>query len=420
MPSELLKGFRLLDLTDEKGALCGKMFADLGAEVIKIEAPGGCTTRSIPPFLDDVRDAEHCLYSIAFHAGKKSVTADLDNADARALVLELAKRADFLVESYPLGYLDSIGLGYDALAKLNPRLIYTSITPFGDKGPGKDYKWADILTWAAGGMMYLMGEEGKPPLQMSLPQAGMHAGGEATVSSLLAHWPRQEDGLGQKIVVNMEACIVWTLMNEQAMPFLHGNFLTRTGVYSGSADARRKVIYDCKDGHISILVAGGQVVGGSTRALVDWMAEKGIGYPWMKEKDWVSWVPGVFMKMTERDYQEIDELESSIQKFFNTLTKAEIYDGALKRRIFLAPVANTADIASDAQLKARDFWIDVDHSDTLGRKLKFPGPFAKISATPIGGTTRAPRVGEHNDEIYRGLLGLTPARLSELRAAGAI
>jgi crotonobetainyl-CoA:carnitine CoA-transferase CaiB-like acyl-CoA transferase len=185
VPSELLKGFRLLDLTDEKGALCGKMFADLGAEVIKVEPPSGCTTRSIPPFLDDIRDADHCLYSIAYHAGKKSVTANLENPDARSLVAELAKRCDFLVESYPLGYLDSIGLSYDALAKLTPRLIYTSITPFGDKGPGKDYKWADILTWAAGGMMYLMGEKGKPPLQMSLPQAGFHAGGEAAVSSLI-------------------------------------------------------------------------------------------------------------------------------------------------------------------------------------------------------------------------------------------
>ncbi len=173
---------------------------------------------------------------------------------------ELAAKSDFLVESYPLGYLDSIGLGYDALAKKNPRLIYASITPFGDTGPGKDYAWADIITWAAGGMMYLMGEEGKPPIQMSLPQAGLHAGGEAAVAMMLAHYPRQIDGLGQRIVVNMQACIVWTLMNEQAMPFLHGNHLSRTGVFVGSADARRKMVYECKDGNISILITGGTTV----------------------------------------------------------------------------------------------------------------------------------------------------------------
>jgi benzylsuccinate CoA-transferase BbsE subunit len=419
MPSELLKGFRLLDLTDEKGALCGKMFADLGAEVIKVEPIGGCSTRRIPPFLEDQADADHCLYSIAYHAGKKSVTANLATDDGRALVGELAAHSDFLVESHPLGYLDSIGLGYDELAKKNPRLIYASITPFGDTGPGKDYNWADIITWAAGGMMYLMGEEDKPPLQMSLPQAGLHAGGEAAVAMMLAHYPRQIDGLGQQVVVNMQACIVWTLMNEQAMPFLHGNHLSRTGIFVGSADARRKMVFQCKDGHISILIAGGTTVGNSTKALIEWMREKGFGSEWMRTKDWISWVPGMFMKMTEEDHQQIDDLETTIQRFLLTMTKHEIYAQGLKRRIFLAPVANVADVAGDEQLKARDFWIAVPH-DTLGRTLTFPGPFAKMSATPIGATTRAPRIGEHSDEIYRGLLGLTPERLTRLRAAGSI
>ena len=419
MPSELLKGLRLLDLTDEKGALCGKMFADLGAEVIKVEPPAGCSTRRIPPYLEDQADAEHCLYSIAYHAGKKSVTANLASVEGRALVADLAAQSDFLVESYPLGYLDSIGLGYETLAKKNPRIIYASITPFGDTGPGKDYAWADIISWAAGGMMYLMGEEGKPPLQMSLPQAGLHAGGEASVAMMLAHYPRQIDGLGQRIVVNMQACIVWTLMNEQAMPFLHGSHLSRTGVFVGSTEARRKMVYECKDGHISILIAGGTTFGNSTKALIEWMFERGFGSDWMRTKDWISWVPGVFMQMTDEDRRQIDDLETTIQRFLMTMTKHEIYAHGLKRRIFLAPVATAADIAGDEQLKARDFWVQVPH-DTLGRSLTFPGPFAKLSATPIGSTSRAQRVGEHSDQIYRTLLGLSPDQLNKLRSAGAI
>ena len=258
----------------------------------------------------------------------------------------------------------------------NPRLIYASITPFGDTGPGKDYNWADIITWAAGGMMYMMGEEGKPPLQMSLPQAGLHAGGEAAVAMMLAHYPRQIDGLGQRIVVNMQACIVWTLMNEQAMPFLHGNHLSRTGIFVGSADARRKMVYECKDGHISILITGGTTFGNSTKALIEWMRENGFGSDWMRTKDWISWIPGVFMKMTEQDRKEIDDLETTIQRFLITMTKHEIYAQGLKRRIFLAPVATVADVAADEQLKARDFWTQVPH-DTIGRTLTFPGPFAK-------------------------------------------
>ncbi len=420
MPSELLKGFRMLDLADEKAALCGKIFADLGAEVIKVEPPAGCSTRTIPPFLEDKPGPDRSLYSLAYHAGKKSITANLGGADGRALVTDLARHADFLVESFAPGYLDSIGLGYDALAKSNPRLIYASVTPFGDSGPGRDYKWADIVSWAAGGMMYLMGEEEKPPLQMSLPQAGLHAGAEAAVASLIAHYPRQVDGLGQRVVVNMQACIVWTLMNEQAMPILHGNHLTRTGVFVGSADARRKMVFRCKDGHISILIAGGVVVGGSTKQLVEWMDRQGFAADWMKTKDWISWVPGALMKATPEDLEQIADLEDRVERFFLTMTKREIYAEALRRRIFLAPVASAADIAEDEQLKVREFFVPVPHDDTLGRTLTFPGAFAKMSATPIDAPTRAPRIGEHNREIYGGLLGMSAARIEELRGRGAI
>ena len=416
MASELLKGFRMLDLSDEKGAMCGKIFADLGAEVIKIEPPSGCSTRRIPPFLEDQVGPDRGLYFLAYQAGKKSVTANFEHTDGRALVAELAKQSDFLVESNQLGYLDSIGLGYEALAALNPRLIYTSVTPFGDKGPGKDYKWADIVTWAAGGMMYLMGDEDKPPIEMALPQAGLHAGAEAAVASLIAHYPRQTDGLGQRVVVNMQACIVWTLMNEQAMPILHGNHLRRGGVYVGSLGMRRKMVFQCKDGYISSVIGAGP----TTKNLMDWVIEAGHGADWMKKTDWNTWVPGLFMKPTEEDLAHIDDMENRIEAFFMTMTKEEIYAQTLKRRLLLAPVATEADIARDVQLKARDYFVEVDHSDTVGRKLTMPGAFAKLSETPITISHRAPKLGEHNDEIYGTLLGRSAHQLSELRAIGAI
>ncbi len=416
MASELLKGFRMLDLSDEKGAMCGKIFADLGAEVIKVEPPDGCSTRRIPPFLEDEVGLDRGLYFLAYQAGKKSVTANLDSADGRAIVVELAKKSDFLVESFQLGYLDSIGLGYDALAKLNPRLVHTSITPFGDKGPGKDYKWADIITWAAGGMMYLMGEEGKPPIEMALPQAGLHAGAEAAVSSLIAHYPRETDGLGQHVVVNMQACIVWTLMNEQAMPILHGDHLRRSGMYVGSLGVRRKMVYRCKDGYISSVIGAGP----TTKNLIDWLMEAGYGADWMKTKDWSTWTPGLFMKPTEDDLGQITDMEDRVEKFFMTMTKEEIYAQTLKRRLLLAPVACEADIARDVQLKARDYFVKVDHTDTVGRTLTMPGAFAKLSETPIEINRRAPRLGEHNDEIYGELLGRSAEQITELRAIGAI
>ncbi|MGZ6195636.1 MAG: CoA transferase, partial [Candidatus Binataceae bacterium] len=153
MGSELLSGFRMLDLADEKGALGSKIFADMGADVIKVEPPQGCSTRRIPPFLDDLPDADRSLYFIAYQAGKRSVTLNLGSPDGRALLEDLVRKSDFLLESFPVGYMESIGLGYDRLAELNPRIIHTSVTPFGDTGPGRKYKAADIVSWAAGGPM---------------------------------------------------------------------------------------------------------------------------------------------------------------------------------------------------------------------------------------------------------------------------
>ena len=419
MGSELLKGFRMLDLADEKGALCGKIFADLGADVIKVEPPEGCATRAIPPFLEDIAGPDRSLYALAYHAGKRSVTLKLENADGRALLMELAKNADFLVESFPVGRMDEIGLGYETLAKLNPRLIYTSITPFGDAGPAKSYKAADIVTWAAGGMMSLMGVEGKPPIQMSQPQAGLHAGAEAAVASLIAHYPREIEGLGQHAVVDMQACVVWTLMNEQAMPLLHGDYLRRSGVFTGAIGGRRKTVFKCKDGYVSGLLAGGVYLP-STNAIIAWMKEEGAAPDWLAQEGGLkSLTPGAFMSAKPGDLSELDRAENALERFFMTKTKHEIWENILKRRILAAPVATVADIASDPQLKDRGYFVEVE-SKALGRKLTLPGPFAKLSRTPLGPAGAAPQIGEHNRDVYCGLLGLSESQLIKLQAAGAI
>jgi benzylsuccinate CoA-transferase BbsE subunit len=419
MGSELLKGYRMLDLADEKGALCGKIFADMGAEVIKVEPPAGCATRAIPPFLDDVPGPDRSFYAIAYHAGKQSVTVNLDSLDGRALFRELAATTDFIVESFPLGHLDQLGLGYEKLRELNPRLIYTSITPFGESGPGKDYKAADIVTWAAGGMMYLMGEEGKPPLEMSLPQAGLHAGAEAAVASLIAHYPREIDGLGQHVIIDMQACVVSTLMNEQAMPLLHGDYLRRSGIFTGAIGGRRKTVFRCKDGYISGLLAGGAYLP-STNAIIEWIKEEGVAPVWLSQQGGLkSLTPSGFMSATNADLLELEMAEEVVERFLMTKTKKEIWQNILQRRILAAPVATVADIADDPQLAARDYFVEIP-APHLERKFTVPGAFAKLSVTPVGPAGPPPQIGQHNHEVYCGLLRLTPERLIQLRAVGAI
>ncbi len=419
MGSELLKGFRMLDLTDEKGALCGKIFADMGADVIKVEPPAGCSTRTIPPFLDDLPGPDRSLYAIAYHAGKRSVTLNLDSADGRALFRKLADTADFLVESFPLDYMNERGLGYEELSRSNPRLIYTSITPFGDRGPASRYRAADIVSWAAGGMMYLMGEEGKPPLELSLPQAGLHAGAEAAVASLIAHYPRELDGVGQHIVIDMQACVVSTLMNEQAMPLLHGDYLRRSGIYTGAIGGRRKTIFRCKDGYISGLLAGGAYLP-STNAIIDWMKEEQAAPEWLAQPGGLkALTPAGFMNATEADFRELEMAEEAFERFLMTKTKAEIWQNILRRRILAAPVATVADIAQDPHLAARGYFVKIDHPH-LDRELTFPGAFAKMSVTPVGPAGPSPQLGQHNHEVYCELLGLAPELLVQLRAIGAI
>ena len=332
MGSELLSGFRMLDLADEKGALGSKIFADMGADVIKVEPPQGCSTRRIPPFLDDLPDADRSLYFIAYQAGKRSVTLNLGSPDGRTLLEDLVRKSDFLLESFPVGYMESIGLGYDRLAELNPRIIHTSVTPFGDTGPGRKYKAADIVSWAAGGPMFLMGDEGRPPLEMALPQAGLHAGAEAAVASLLAHYSRELEGQGQHVAIDMQACVLWTLMNEQAMPILHGDYIRRTGMYYTATGTRRRLRLRLQ-GRLHLdrarrrLRRGRNLDEGTGRMDGGW----GFAADWMVAKDWTTWVPGILMKATEQDRDEIADLEERVQRFFNTMTKREIYAEALKR-----------------------------------------------------------------------------------------
>jgi benzylsuccinate CoA-transferase BbsE subunit len=419
MASELLKGLRMLDLADDKGALCGKIFADMGAEVIKIEPPEGCSTRRIPPFLDEVPSLDNSTYFLAYAAGKKSITLNLERAGGRELFLELIKRSDFLVESFPLGHLDSLGLGHSTLAELNPRLIQATITPFGDSGPGRDYKTADIVSWASGGPMFLMGEPERPPLEMSQPQAGLHAGGEAAVAAMIAHYARGSDGPGQHILVDMQACAVWTMMNEQAMPLLHGDYLRRSGIFTGAIGGRRKTIFKCADGHISFLLAGGAYLL-STKAVIAWMKEEGAAPEWLtREGGLKSLTPSGFMAANPKDLEELEQAENLVEQFFMPKTKKEIWANILKWRLLAAPINNVADIAADPQLKDREYFVRIEHHG-LGRTLTLPGAFAKLSKTPIGPADPAPQLGEHNREIYSDLLGYSAEELVRMCAAGTI
>jgi benzylsuccinate CoA-transferase BbsE subunit len=411
-----LRGYRVLDLADEVGALCGKMFADLGADVVKVEPPGGCPSRRIPPLLDERAGPEDSCFFQAVAAGKRSVIIDLGQAEGRELLSLLAEAADFLIESFPPGYLDSIGLSYDALAAGNPRLIYTCVTPFGDRGPGATWTAADIVGWAAGGMMAMMGAPRRPPLQVGVPQAFSHGASEAAVASMLAHLERERSGLGQKVVVSMQAANVWATNAETAFPVLEGRSLARSGIIP--AGMPRTSIYRCADGYVQLMVGGGMFLS-TTVGLLDWLAEFGPVPDVVAAIDFATWTPQRFRSGDPGFLAELAACNAAISDLLLRVTKAQIVSRSDANGWVVAPVSTMADVACDRQLAARNFYQQVEHPG-LGRDLTLAGPFARLSGSPAPPARRAPILGEHTAEVLQGELGLTAAEFAALEAAGVI
>lgn len=410
-----LSSYCALDLTDEKGLLCGRILADLGCDVIKIEKPGGDRARTIGPFYHDIPDREKSLYWFAYNANKRGITLDISTSDGQELFKRLVKKADFVIESFPPGYMDKLGLGYGDLTTINPGIIMISITPFGQTGPYKDFKSPDIVAMAMGGEMYVCGDSDRPPVRLGFPYSYIHAGAEGAAAGLIALYWREQTGEGQHVDVSMQECILWTLMNVQQAWALTGINMSRAGscrtiVTSG---VLRRNIWPCRDGYVTFVLFGLLPGAGTNRALVQWMDSEGHPTGFLKSMNWESF------DMSKVTPEELDRINEIIGKFFLAHTKSELYEGALKRHIQFSPVTTSRDIAEDCQLKSREFWVEIEHPD-LDTTILYPGPFAKFSETPLTKWSRAPYVGEHNQEIYINELGLAVDELVALYEKGVI
>ncbi|MDO8491860.1 MAG: CoA transferase [Dehalococcoidia bacterium] len=410
--------YRVLDLT-QGGCLIGpRILGDLGADVIKIERPGGDPSRSLGPFYRDTIDPQKSLFWFAYCANKRGITLDIETADGKELFMALAKAADFVVESFPVGYLADLGLGYDALSRTNPRIVMTSITPFGQEGPKSRYKGCDLTEWATAGCLYTMGAPDHAPTWITFgAQSSLHAGAEAAAGSLIAHWHREQTGEGQHVDVSAQKSLAWLNQATIQMWEVNRYIYHRAGAMwvTGHGVARRQC-YACKDGFVAFTVFGGGLVNlvMATRAMVAWMAEEGVAPDWLKTFNWVDGFD------TSRLTQEtVDRVEAPFAHFFMDRTKAELWEQSLKRGIVLAPVNTLGDVAADPHLQARRFWEQVPHPE-LGEELTYCGAFYKFSETPLRIRRRAPLIGEHNQEIYERELGISREKLVLLKQAGAI
>ena len=404
-----LEGIKIFDLTCLKGAYCTKLLADLGADVIRVEPPGGDDLRQIGPFYKDIPQRERSLLHFFLNTNKRGITLDLTCSDGKEILRLLSKKANIIVESSAPGHLDSLGLGYDSLSKDNLGLIYTAITPFGQNGPYRNFKASDIICWAMGGLMYLGGFPDRPPVQgykyMAFKTGSLHA----AVATLMALYYREMSGEGQFIDVSIQECVAQAMENASQYWDLEGVIRKRVGLEQAEAGAG---IYPCKDGFVYMLVA---LRGALMRwdELVDWLTEEGIpGSDKLKQE-----------KYKDTQWRRSQEAQHEFSKVFTSFSlkyrKIELYEAAQARGISLSPVSTIADLFENPQLKARGFFQDVEHPE-LGVKIKYPGGPYRLSKTPWAIRRKAPMIGEHNLEILHGELGIPQEELSALAAAKVI
>ncbi len=409
----MLSPYRVLDLADEKGLLCGKILGDLGADVIKIERPGGDAARGIGPFYHDEPHPERSLFWFALNTSKRGATLNLESEDGRAIFRRLVKTADFVLESFAPGHLEALGIGYPDLERINPGIIVVSITPFGQTGPYRDYKVSDIVAWAMGGELAPHGDADRPPIHFSHhSQAYLHAGTDGAQGALTALFHRSVTGAGQQIDVSIQESVVQCLEHIVSNWDLRDAIPDRSEEVRLGANHRTTQIWPCKDGWVS-WSHGGRALISPSLPLIKWMQSEGYTNGFI---DMFDWSRPDFARISQEEMDRIDEPTS---RFFMAHNKAELLEGAVKYNVMLYPVATTADIMENPQLEAREFWVEVDHQE-LGETITYPGAFVQSSAAPPRIGRRAPLIGEHNREIYENELGITRDRLVALKEAGVV
>ena len=411
----MLSGCRALDLTDEKGFLCGKVLADLGADVIKIEKPGGDPARRLGGFWGDIPDPEKSLYWFAYNSNKRGITLNIESVDGREIFMKLVKTADFVIESFPPGYMDSSGLGYSGLSAINKGIIMASITPFGPAGPYRDYKDSDIVVMGMSGLLYQTGEPKGSPVNISLPQACLHAGADAAVGAMIAYYYREKTGEGQHVDVSMQQSAAWFQANAVPSWELSKKILRRAGAFRAGLSqdiGGGRQVWPCKGGYVFFNILGGQTGAKSLSNLVKWMDTEGLASDFLLNMNWDNFD----MFTVTRD--EMEKILKPIGEFFLRHTSQELWQGAISRQVSMGPLFTMQDILNDECLKARNFWVEIKHPE-LGTSVTYPRQFVSSSEKDCATRFRAPLIGEHNEEIY-GEIGLSKQDLIIYKQAGII
>lgn len=416
----LLKGFRVLDLTDENGLLCGKVLGDLGADVIKVERPGGDPARWKGPFVKDTVAPDSGIFWIFTNLNKRSITLNLENEEGKEIFKRLVINAHVVLESSEPGYLDGLGIGYKTLESINPSIVLTSITPFGQTGPYSRFRATDLTGSALGGIVRILSELNGTPYRFSIPQFFFLGSLHGAAGTVVALYHADMTGKGQWVDVSCQEAMAKSLMDVPQWWDINRVNVKGTGQHvitnrpQPLGELRIPRIWECKDGYVVFMFGGGAAPGMavSTKAMVELANENGMALE-IRDYDWRKW------DATRASQEEAERFIKPISDFLKTKTKAELLQEALKRSILLAPIQNIEELLESHQLRAREFWSYVE-DPSLGITLQLPGFPIRMTGMKYRPKRPAPSIGEHNEEIYMGELGFSKDEFIRLMAEGII
>jgi len=381
--SQPFEGVKVVDLSGLAGAYATRLLAALGADVVKVEPPDGNPLRRMAPFIEGVPGSEASLWWAYLAMGSRSVVIDIDKDDDRAELEALLAQADVVVDDHGTGVLDGHGLGYERVSEVNPGVVWVSITPFGLRGPKRDWQSSNLVAWAASGVLYTVGFDDQPPVVPGGPaQMGMQAMAlNAAVGAVLGLRGRRLIGRGQLVDLSLaEACLAFA--PETGVPVFLDDQVHRVRSGNRRTLSRPFGIYPCSDGYVSILV----LMPRHWEAMAQWVHEV-CGNE--------SIIDPVFADMTVRG-QTMELVDSWVEELTTSMTLLEVFQEAQRRGIPITPVNTIETLRRDPHLEAVGFWEEVELP--VGGSATIPGPPFRTNADwwQLG---RAPRLGEHNADV---------------------
>ena len=394
MTPAILEGVRVVEVGSQVSApFCAKLLADYGADVIKVETPGeGDEARRQGPFVGDHPHPEKSIPFLYLNTNKRGITLDLSSATGRGILGRLVESADVLVENLAPAQFQDLAQALD----IRPRMIVTSIAPFGQTGPYRDLAATDIVTCALSGLMYHSGDSDREPLRNALSQSLYVAGINAAVATLLALFQRLTTGKGQGVDVSIMECMATHLV--QAVPYYN---------YMGAIKGRRPVrgsgieeLMPARDGYVVPSVQGSQ----PWSVFADLIGEEGLQDPRFASG------PGRM--------EHGEELKGLLEKGLAKWDRKPLFQASGERRLVFGMSQDAGDLVDCSHLAAREFFVNLDHP--VAGSGMYPGPGPQLSGLDLPVNRPAPLLGQHNSEVFCGELGYSSPDLVQLRAGGII